>query len=70
MNKINRFAQPPDASSLAFLRPVKEVFADAVDHQNYRIIKKFFLSDNGITNELNKMTKKTAVQISDWTFSG
>lgn len=43
---------------------------NAVDDQKYRLIENLALYEDNVPNELYKMTKKTAVQSKDGTFSG
>lgn len=40
-----------------------------MDHQNYRLIKNRSQYDGDVGYEVNEMTKKTAVQMKDRTFS-
>lgn len=51
------------------IKHVNKLFADAVDYRNYRLIKKSTRYEDDVANKLNKMTKKTAVQMKDRTVS-
>lgn len=42
---------------------VNKVFTDKVDYKNYRLSKKSARYYDDVSNEINKMTEKTAVQI-------
>lgn len=46
------------------------MFTNAVNYQNYRLIKKCARYDDEFANKSKKKTKKTAVQMRDRTFSG
>lgn len=68
LNDISDDKTSPRACSI--IKSVNELFADAVDYRNYRLIKKSAWYDDGIANELNKMAKKTAVQMKNRIFNG
>lgn len=61
---------PTDGQGVNVLKPVNELLTDAVDYQNYRIMKKSPWYNADETNDLNRMTKKTVVQMTDRTFNG
>lgn len=50
---------------MILIKPVNELFSDAVDNWNYSFIKKSIQYDDGVAIKLIKMAKKTAVQIRD-----
>lgn len=70
IGKKNRIELPSDVLGLTVIRPVNELYADPVDYRSYRLITKSPRYTDDITNELNKMTKKTVLQINDRAFSG
>lgn len=61
---------PPDVPAMTVIKPVSELFANSLDYRNYNLIRKSTCYEENVTNELNKLTKKTAVQTKDRTFSG
>lgn len=54
-----------DVPSVTVIKPVNELFPNADYYQNYRLIRKSAWYDNDESNELNKMKRKTAVQMKD-----
>lgn len=70
IDKKNRVHQPVDSPGLTVIRLVNELFADAFDCWDYRFMKKRSRDDGVVRNELNKMFKKTTVQMKARTFSG
>lgn len=44
---------------------MNELFADAFDYRNYRVMKKSTRYDEDVGNELKKITKKTDIQVKD-----
>lgn len=66
---ISRNEISSEVPGLVVFQPVNELFADAVDYLNFRLIKKSSRYDKYSTNKLDKMTRKTAVQMKDRTFN-
>lgn len=62
--------QPIDVPGLTVIRQMSEIYADAIDYRSSLLIKKSFWYVDDVAYKLIKMTKKTAVQIRDRTFSG
>lgn len=48
---------------------MNELFTDPINYRYYRLIKKLVWHSDDMTSELNKMTKKTAMQVKDRTFN-
>lgn len=61
--------KPAAVEGLKVIKPVNELFADAIDYHDYHLIKQSARYDDDDGNELSKMLKKTAVQMKDRTFS-
>lgn len=55
---------------MTLINPVSELLIECVDYRNYPFIQKSALSDYDEANELDKMTKRTAVQTRGRSFSG
>lgn len=51
-------------------KSVSPLFFEAIDYQNYRLIKNSARYDDDSGSNLNKMTRKTAVQMKDRTLHG
>lgn len=64
-----KLENPADALGVKVIKLVYELFTNAVHYQNYRLIKNSKRYDDDVTNELNKITKKSAVQMKDQTFN-
>lgn len=69
VNNYDYIDQPLDVPSLTVIRPVNEMFANIVDHHSCRLTKKSARYDNNVSSELSKMTRNTAVQMKERTFS-
>lgn len=70
VNTYIRVDQPSGVPALTVIWPVKDSFADATDRFNYRLFKNSGWYDDDVPMGVNKMTKETAVCISDQFFSG
>lgn len=66
---VNQVEYPLDVHGVTLTKSVNKVFADAIDYRNYCFIKRPAEYKNDVANELNKITKKTVVQMKDWTFN-
>lgn len=60
----------PDVTDVTVIRSVNKLFADAIDLRSYRLTEKSAWYDDDVDNEVNKMMKKTNVQLKDGTFNG
>lgn len=69
-NEKNRIDQSSVVLGITVIRSVSELFIDAVDYRKYALINKSHWYDYEVENELNKMTKTTAVQMESQTFPG
>lgn len=67
---VNELEHPLIAPGVTVLKPMSELFADAVDYQHYRLIKRSARYNDNVANELKKMTKETTVQVKHLTFTG
>lgn len=56
--------------NLVELRPVSDLFTDAFDFRQYRLLRKFGWYDDDVARGLNRMTKKVTMQMKDETFGG
>lgn len=56
---------PSEVPGLVAIQPVNKLLADAVKYRNYRLIRRSARYDKNLANELNKMTKKIALQMRD-----
>lgn len=65
----NRVEQPSDITILTAIRPVNKCFAGIDDYHNCRFIEKSARYDDDVASKLNKMTKITAMQMNNQTFS-
>lgn len=54
---------------MALIKPLNELFADAVEYQNCRFINKLALYNDDIANGLNCMAKRIIVQRKDRNFN-
>lgn len=61
----NKIEYPSDAPGATLIEQVNKLFADAVHYKSYAFIKKSARYDDELANEVNKVTKKTAVQVND-----
>lgn len=69
INKTNCVDQPTRIPRLTVIGLDKKLFSIAFDYRIYRVIKKSFRYVGTVTNELNKMASKTAIQMKGRTFS-
>lgn len=69
-NHYHRKDNPSDVPGVTIIKPVKKVLDNTIDYRNQRHIKKSARYDYNVSNELNKMRIKTAVQMKKQTFSG
>lgn len=70
IGRKNRVDKSSGVPSVATIRSVNKLFADAFKNQTDRLIQKSNWYDDNIASDLNNMNKKTAVQLQDRTFSG
>lgn len=66
----NKSKYQSNAPGITVIKQENELFANAVDYRNYLLIIMSARYEDVVANELNNMTKKTAVQMKNWTFNG
>lgn len=69
-NKKNRADQQRKVTDLTMIRRMSERFSKVVDYRDYRPVKKLSWYKDDVMDELNKMNKKNAAQMTDRSFYG